>query len=78
MLIDFLSFEIMENVLEKYSVARHRYIGKADLLVLESNETTTLVRYIANDVYYTHSFNTDELEIKKVSKGSNLGILSGI
>lgn len=68
----------MQKALEKYSVARHRYIGKTDLLVLESNETTTLVRYIVNDVYYTHSFNTDELDVKKVSKGLDARVLSGI
>lgn len=58
----------MKEGLEKYGVPRHRYIGKADLLVLESNEDSILVKYTVNDVYYTQNINTDELEKEKASR----------
>jgi hypothetical protein len=53
----------MVNVLEKYSIARHRYIGTGvNLLVIKSGEVFTKVKYVSNGVFYTETFHTDELE----------------
>jgi hypothetical protein len=53
----------MREILEKYSIARHRYIGKGkQLLIIRSNEVLTLVRYETDGVFYTKTFYTEELE----------------